>query len=295
VSKIPGCPPNDKKLEIIEPIVGEYEYLKLGQINAPGGEQILETKTNNLKASPWFRSNSIEEGFFAPRRVSAPGPAPMELMRSISINSPSKIRKPVYCDSLKKKEIQIVEDQFESVDLGPIDSPIDGPRVFSTPTNFTKPRAEDTLIVKDATVHKFRMSINIGGIIKDASLICNLDAKPGQKINSFAAANANDGEPENSMNLLRFVAKFFRSPAFQAHVRIYDNIGDTLPGQKPKSSKAQEEITPKSTKSKLGPQSEQGPTRENPNLKAEKEIRGAFHSLFAETLIKNIRMGEIIS
>jgi hypothetical protein len=295
VSKIPGCPPIDKKLEIIEPIVGKYEYLKLGQINHPDGEQILETKTNNLKASPRVRSNSIEEGFFAPRRVSASGPAPIELMRSISINSPPKIRQPVYRDSLKNKEIQILEDQFESVDMGPLDSPIDGPSVFSTPTNFTKPRAEDTLIVKDATVQKFRSSINIGGMIKDASLICNLDAKAGQKINSFAAGNSNDGEPGNSMNLLRFVAKFFRSSSFQAHVRIYDNIGDTLPGQEPKSSKDQEEITPKSTKSKIGPQSEQGPTRENANLKAEKEIIGAFHSLFAETLIKNIRMGETIS
>jgi hypothetical protein len=295
VSRIPGCAPNDKKFEILEPIVGEYDYLKLGQINASDGEQILETKTNNLKASPKVRSNSIEEGFFAPRRLSASGPAPMELMRSLSINSPSKIRQPNCGDSPKKKEIQMVEDQFEIVDLGPIDSPIHGPSVFSTRTNITKPRAEDTLIVKDATFHKLRSSIKIGGMMKDASLICNLDSKPGQNINYFAAGNDNDGKQANSMNLLGFVAKFFRSPAFQAHVRIYDNIGDTLPGKKRKSSKAQEEITPKSTKSKLGPQPKQGPTRENPDLKAEKEIKGAFHSLFAKTLIKNIRGGETIS
>lgn len=295
MSKIPGCPPNDKKLEIEEPIVGEYEYLKLVQINTPDEEQKVETKTNNLKRSLRIRSNSSEEGLFAPRRVGAPGPAPIGLMRSMSINSPSQIRQAVYLDALNKKEIQIEGDQFESIDLGPIDSRIYGPSVFSTRTNITKPRAEDTLIVKDPTVDKFRISINNGGMIKDASLICNLDAKPGQKINSFAAGNANDGKPGNSMNLLGFVAKFFRSPAFQANVRIYDNIGDTLVGQKPKSSKSKEEITPKSTKSKLDPQSEQGPTRGNPNLKAEKEIRGAFHSLFAETLIKNIRAGETIS
>jgi hypothetical protein len=295
VSKIPGCPPNDKKFEIIEPIFVEYENLKLGQINAPDGEQMLETKTNNLKASPGVRSNSSEEGFFAARRVGSCGPAPRGLMRSMSINSPSKIRQLVYLDSLKKKEIQIVEDQFEGDDLGPIHSSIHGPSVFFTRTNITKPRAEDSLIVKDALVHKFRRSINIGGMIKEASLICNLDAKPGQKINSFAAGNSNDSQPENLMNFLGFVAKFFRSPEFQAQVRIYDNIGDTMPGQTPKSRKGQKEITPKSTKSKLGPQSEQEPTRENPNLKAEKEIRGTFHSLFGETLIKNIRAGKTIS
>ena len=78
-------------------------------------------------------------------------------------------------------------------------------------------------------------------------------------------------------------------------MRIYDNIKDTTPGHSPKSKKVNQEITLRSSKFKPNPQSEREPTPESPNLKAEKAVKGAFHSLFAETLIKNIRAGKNIS
>ena len=214
VHKIPGCLPNDKKLDTIKSIVGEYEDLKLGKIDAPGGEQMLETKISNFKASPRVKIDSSQEKFFAPPRVGSSSPAPRRIMRSMTIDYPSKISKPVYLDSLKKIEIQILDDQELGDDLGPTDSLIYSPSVSSIQTNLPKPRVEDGLVGKDAAVHKFRRSITVGGMIKEGSLICNLDAKPEPKISNFAACNVNDGQPKNLTKLLGFLAKFIRSPEF---------------------------------------------------------------------------------